>query len=54
LDSSDTLTRELRALQDAATIWPDASLQIITLDQPKGELPPGIQLHTASDWLLQS
>jgi hypothetical protein len=54
LDSPDTLVREVRALQDAATIWPNASLQIIALDQPKGELPPGIQLYTASDWLLQS
>lgn len=53
LDSPDTLAREVRALQDAATIWPDASLQIIALDQPKGELPSGIQLYTASDWLLQ-
>lgn len=52
-DSSDTLAREVRALQDAATTWPNASLQIITFNQPKGALPAGIQFHTASDWLLR-
>ena len=53
LDSPDTLTREVRALQDAAVTWPNASLQLITFNQPKGLLPPGIQFHTASDWFLQ-
>lgn len=53
LDSPDTLAREVRALQDAATTWPNASLQIITFNQPKGVLPTGIQFHTASDWLLR-
>lgn len=52
LDSPDTLAREVRALQDAATIWPDATLQLIAFNQPKGVLPPEIQLHIASDWLL--
>lgn len=52
LDSPDTLAREVRALQDAATTWPNASLQLITFNQPKGALPPEIQLHTACDWLL--
>lgn len=54
LDSPDTLAREVRALQDAAATWPEATLQIITLNAPKsGMPPPGIQLHLAADWLLQ-
>lgn len=53
LDSPDTLAREVRALQDAAPTWPNAALQIVTLNAPKGDtLPPGIQLHLAPDWLL--
>jgi uncharacterized protein len=52
LDHPATLAREVRALQDARSAWPDASLQIITLDQPKGDLPPEVQLHLAPDWLL--
>jgi predicted AAA+ superfamily ATPase len=53
LDNTDTLVREVRALQDAAAAWPNASLQLITLAHPKGILPSEIQLHTASDWLLR-
>jgi hypothetical protein len=53
LDSTDTLAREVRALQDAATTWPNATLQLIAFNRPKGVLPPEIQLHTASDWLLR-
>lgn len=53
LDSPDTLAREVRALQDAAAAWPNATLQLITFNQPKGVLPPRIQFHTASDWFLQ-
>jgi predicted AAA+ superfamily ATPase len=53
LDNPDTFIREVRALQDAAAAWPNASLQLITLTHPKGILPPEIQLHTASDWLLR-
>jgi predicted AAA+ superfamily ATPase len=52
LDSPDTLAREVRALQDAATTWPNASLQLIAFNQPKGVLPPEIKLHLAGDWLL--
>lgn len=54
LDSPDTLAREVRALQDAAIIWPNASLQLITLTRPTGILPPEIQLHAACDWLLRN
>lgn len=53
LDSPDTLAREVRALQDAAMTWPNASLQIIALNRPNGILPQEIQLHMASDWLLR-
>ena len=52
LDNPDTLAREVRALQDAAAAWPNASLQLISFNQPKGMLPPEIQLYLASDWLL--
>ena len=52
-DHPDTLAREVRALQDAAETHPQASLILITMHRPKsGELPPAIQLHLASDWLL--
>jgi predicted AAA+ superfamily ATPase len=53
LDSPDTLAREVRALQDAALTWPNAVLQLVTINQPSGVLPPEIQLHVASNWLLQ-
>jgi len=53
LDSPDTLAREVRALQDAAMTWPNASLHIIALNRPNGILPQEIQLHMASDWLLR-
>ena len=53
LDHPDTLAREVRALQDAAGTWPKATLHLITFNQPKaGALPPEVQLHLASDWLL--
>jgi len=56
-DASDpaTLAREVRALQDAATLWPHAELQLITLGQPNFvEVPPEIKLCQAADWLLTS
>lgn len=53
LDNPITLDREIRALQDAAQTWPNAALQIIALNPPKVDaLPPRIQLHPATDWLL--
>ncbi len=56
LDHPDTLAREVRALQDAAATWPQAALCLITLNRlnplKRGTLPPEIQLHLASDWLL--
>lgn len=54
LDDPATLAREVRALQDAAPTWPQASLHLIVLDQPvMPTLPAGVQLHRAVDWLLQ-
>ncbi len=52
LDSLDTLAREVRALQDASTEWPNARLQLIAMNRPKGTLPPEIQFCSAGDWLL--
>jgi uncharacterized protein len=53
LDHPATLAREVRALKDAATALPHATLHIITLDVSPGlQLPAGVQLHRAADWLL--
>ena len=50
-----TLAREVRALQDAATLWPMADLQLITLGQlTQSLLPPEIKVHQAADWLLST
>lgn len=55
LDDPTTLTREVRALQDAAILWPRAVLQLITLNLPvNAAVPAGIELHAASDWLLSA
>jgi hypothetical protein len=54
LDNPATLTREIRALQDAATTWPGAALQLISLSAPPAQaVPANIELHLALDWLLQ-
>jgi hypothetical protein len=53
LDDPATLAREVRALQDAAPAWPQASLHLLALDAPATlQLPAGIQLQRATDWLL--
>ena len=53
LDDPATLAREVRALQDAAAASPQASLHLIVLDVPSGlQLPAGVQLNRAADWLL--
>lgn len=55
LDDPATLAREVRALQDAAPAWPQASLHLIALDAPPTlQLPADVQLHRATDWLLGS
>lgn len=51
----ETLAREVRALQDAAHDWPRASMHLIALDAPsKLQLPGGVRLHRAADWLLDT
>ncbi len=54
LDTPETVAREVRALQEAATLWPRAGLQLISLHLP-ARMPamPNIQVHHAVDWLLQ-
>ncbi|PIQ50471.1 MAG: ATPase [Comamonadaceae bacterium CG12_big_fil_rev_8_21_14_0_65_59_15] len=53
LDDPSTSAREIRALQDAALSWPDASLHLITLQAPRTvAVPANIELHLAADWLL--
>lgn len=54
LDDPVTRERELRALADAATIYPCAARSLIALDMPAGlDVPRGITLHSAADWMLR-
>ncbi len=53
LDAPDTVAREVRALQEAATEFPEARLLLIALDIPaRLELPAGMTVVAASEWLL--
>jgi predicted AAA+ superfamily ATPase len=53
LEDRATRERETRALLDAAQEHPRASLQIITLHPgPASDLPKGVTVHRAADWLL--
>lgn len=53
LDDPATREREIRALQGAAAEFPQAVCSLIALDIPMSlELPAGIVLHRAVDWLL--
>lgn len=55
LDAPETLAREVRALQDAAQQFPRAQLLLIALDVPTTiQIPKGIRLVRASDWLLDT
>lgn len=55
LDAPATREREIRALQEAAADFPRAERSLIALDIPmQFELPEGITLHRAVDWLLDS
>jgi len=53
LDNPATAAREVRALQDAAALYPNATRMLIVLDLPAA-LPSadGLTLVRASDWLL--
>ena len=54
LDDPTTREREIRALQGVSAEFPRAMRSLIALDMPTGlELPVGISLHRAVDWLLE-
>ena len=55
LDDPATVVREVRALNDAATEYPQAHQLLLVLDKPASiQMPPGITLATARNWLLDS
>jgi len=50
----ETCEREIRALLDAANLYPRASLHLIALEpEPAMEVPANIDLHSAFSWLLR-
>lgn len=54
LDDPATREREIRALVEAASYYPKAALSLIALDIPAAlDLPSGIALHRAADWMLE-
>jgi hypothetical protein len=51
---SSTFEREIRALQEASRLHPEASLHLIVLEAvPAFEAPAPIQVHTLAEWLLE-
>lgn len=53
LDSPQTITREVRALEAAREEYPEAELHLITLTSESiPDFPEYIKLHTAAPWLL--
>jgi predicted AAA+ superfamily ATPase len=55
LSDASTLARELRALEDARASWPEARMMLVALYTPAvANLPPGIELHRATTWLLET
>ncbi|MDM7942113.1 MAG: ATP-binding protein [Hydrogenophaga sp.] len=53
ISQPDTLAREVRALQEAAPLWPQAQCQLVALHVPSQiAVPDGITLCPATDWLL--
>ena len=56
IDSPDTLAREVRSLQEAATDHPSAKLLLITLESqfPFPQVPDTIQIIPAAQWLLDN
>ena len=53
LTDNDTLQREVRALQDTPSQWPNARRMLVSLSAPAVlALPPGIEHHRATTWLL--
>lgn len=54
LDDPTTRDREIRALVDAASHHPAATLSLVALDIPAAiDIPPGVALHHAADWMLE-
>jgi predicted AAA+ superfamily ATPase len=54
LDDPATREREIRALIEAAPHHTGAACHLIALDIPVSlEIPPGIVLHRAADWMLE-
>ena len=55
LSDATTLAREVRALQDARSLWPGARAMLVALSAPAVlSLPADIELHRASTWLLEA
>jgi hypothetical protein len=55
LSDAATLAREVRALQDARSLWPGARAMLVALFAPPVvSLPADIELHRASTWLLEA
>lgn len=53
LDDPTTREREMQALIEAAPDYPAATRSLIALDIPAAiDIPPGITLHRAVDWML--
>jgi predicted AAA+ superfamily ATPase len=54
VDAPATLEREVRALVEAAQVFPNASLQLVTLARPAGHalLPDNVEMVEASQWFL--
>ncbi|HEX9709288.1 MAG TPA: ATP-binding protein [Candidatus Thermoplasmatota archaeon] len=50
----EALERELRALQEAAREHPRATLHLITLEPGPVEVPAGVALHRAWEWLMDA
>jgi predicted AAA+ superfamily ATPase len=55
-EGDDTWARELRALEEAAAVWPEARACLVTLDAipPSRPLPGGISWVPAAQWLLEA
>lgn len=58
LDTTDSATwdREIQALSIAASVYPDASAMLITMDHapPTRPLPGALRWRSATDWLLST
>ena len=55
LTNAETLIREVRALEDAENVYPEARKLILTLRQDTFplDIPQGIEIMTAWEWILQ-